>query len=340
LRGPAFNISWCDELASFRQVRSIDGEATAWENLRIATRLGTHPQILATTTPKRVPVVREIMKEAKAHKDRVLLRRGKTVDNSYLPKAYLEVLLSLYGGTALGRQELDGEILEAVTGAMTTEGIINANRIARMPENIPWIRLVGLDPSVAEKPNDECGIVVVYVSRTLPILRRHAFVVDDVSMKGSPEKWAAVAVRAAHEHDATIIAEVNQGGGMVKQVLKMAADSQRIPMPQFRETWSSKSKEARAEPVGAAYAQGRVHHLNVFADLESQETSWVLGDAYSPDRQDALIQPCAAGLFPEALIRGLPGSAAVLSVARQHLELPRQVQIPRGGYYGDTRRSG
>lgn len=333
LRGPAAHISWVDELAAFRQVRSIDGEATAWENLRIGTRLGTHPQILATTTPKRVPVVRELMKEAQEKPGRVLLRRGRTIDNTYLSRAYVDVLVSLYGGTTLGAQELEGQILDAVVGAMTTETIINKYRWTHLPEGIQWIKLIGLDPSVAEKPHDECGIIVMYVSKTWPILHRHAWVVDDLSKRCSPDEWSRIVVKAAFEHQATVVAEVNQGGAMVKQVLKMAATELGLPMPPVNPTWSSKSKEARAEPLSAAYAQGRVHHLNVLAELESQETSWVQGESgYSPDRQDGVVQAGSAGLFPEALISGLAGTAAIQSVAKQHLELPRQVQLPRGQY--------
>lgn len=333
LRGPASHVSWVDELAAFRQVRAIDGEATAWENLRIGTRLGAHPQILATTTPKRVPVVRELMKEAQEKPGRVLLRRGRTIDNSYLSQAYVEVLMSLYAGTALGAQELEGQILDAVVGAMTTETIIDRNRHKRLPDKIPWIPLIGLDPSVAEKPHDECGIIVMYISKTWPILHRHGWVVDDLSFRGSPEEWSKATVKAAFEHGATVIAEVNQGGAMVKQVLRMAADDLGLPMPQVNPTWSSKSKEARGEPVSAAYAQNRIHHVNVLADLESQVTSWVPGESgYSPDRQDGLVQAATAGLFPEALISGLAGTAAIQSVARQHIAMPKQVQLPRGQY--------
>ena len=340
LRGPAAHVSWCDELAAFKQMRSIEGEATAWENLRIGTRLGNHPQTLATTTPKRVPIVREILKEARDKADRVLLRRGKTVDNAYLSKDYLEVLLSLYAGTALGAQELEGEVLDAVAGATTTEGLINQARIARMPEGIRWIKLVGVDPSVAERPHDECGIVVVYISNTLPILQRHAFVVDDLSRRVPPAEWAEVALRAAHEHNATIVVETNQGGALVKQVVRLASITSGIPMPPIRETWSSKAKSVRAEPLSAAYAHGRVHHVNVLPELEDQLVSWVAGDSnYSPDRMDALAEVVGAGLFPEALIRGLPGSATIRSVAHQRLAITRQVEQPRSRLYTGGRYS-
>lgn len=322
LRGPACHVGWADELAAHKQVRLAEGEASAWENLRIAAREGDLPQVLATTTPKRVPVVREILKERAEKPDKVLLRRGRTFDNPHLHQVYKDTLISLYGGTALGRQELEGEVLDTVRGAMTDEPIINRNRLTALPGGIPWIRVIGVDPSVAERPHDECGIVVVYISRTWPVLKRHAFVVDDLSDRMSPTKWSQVVLDAAEQHDATVVVETNQGGNVVSQLLRQTAAAKNRPVPQIRETWSSKAKQVRSEPVGAAYARGRIHHINVLADLESQITSWVQGEAgYSPDRMDALVHACASGLFPESLINGGVGGAAIRTAADQRLEI-------------------
>lgn len=335
LRGPQFMAGWCDELATFRQVRSADDDATAWENLRIAVRLGKRPQILATTTPKRVPVLRSLLAEHARTPSKILLRRGKTRDNRYLSDAYIEVLESLYGGTALGRQELEGEMLDDVAGAMTSEATIERYRLKKLPHGIPWIKVVSVDPSVAERPHDECGIVVLYISRTWPVLKRHAFVVDDLSLRGSPTEWGEIAVRAAHQHDATIIAETNQGANLVFQMLRQSAQELGVAMPPMREVWSSKAKAVRAEPVGGAYARGRVHHINVHADLESQMTSWVYGEAgYSPDRMDAAVQGLASGLFPEAVTSGMPGSTVLRTVVDEHLSLTPQTSLERwaGGY--------
>lgn len=334
LRGPAFHRAWADELGTYKQIRSLDDDATAWENLRIAVRLGKHPQILATTTPKRVPVLRQLLAEHQAHPGKILLRRGKTYDNKYLSGAYLDVLVSLYGGTQLGKQELEGEMLDDVAGAMTSEAVINRNRVTELPPNIPWIKLVSVDPSVAERPNDECGIVVIYISRTWPVLKRHAFVIDDLSLRAKPTVWADIAIKAAHEHGADIIAETNQGANLVFQMLRQAADHAHLPMPRMREVWATKAKAVRAEPVGGAYEQNRVHHVNVLADLESQETSWTVGDAYSPDRMDAAVQGLAAGLFPEAITSGGFGTATLHNVAKTHMNLVRQSSLPRAGGMG------
>lgn len=334
LRGPQFHCGWADELATYKQMRSED-DATAWENLRIAVRLGTRPQILATTTPKRVPVLRELLKEAGDHPGKILLRRGKTTDNRYLSDAYLDVLMSMYAGTTLGRQELEGEMLDDVAGAMTSEAIINRFRVKSLPANIPMIRIVSVDPSVAERPHDECGILVIYISKTWPVLKRHAWVVDDLSLRAAPNVWADVAVKAAAEHNAVIVTETNQGANLVSIMLRQAADDARVPTPPIKEVWATKAKAVRAEPVGGAYARGRVHHLNVLADYESQITSWVAGESgYSPDRQDAGVQGIASGLFPEALTSGGLSSTVIRSVAKDHIQLTRQVEMGRRGRFG------
>lgn len=331
LRGPAAHIGWADEMASYKQVKSMaEGNLTAWENLRIAVRLGTTPQILATTTPKRVPVLKQVLGEAKDNPEKILLRRGKTLDNAKLSSGYLDTLMGLYSGTQLGKQELEGEMLDDVVGAMTSEQIIQAYRTEGVPKGIPWIKVVGVDPSVAERPHDECGIVVVYISNTWPILKRHAFVVDDLSQRCSPTVWGDIVVKAAHEHGALVVAEVNQGANLVKQMVRQSAAAAGLQNPSIREVWSSKSKAVRSEPVGGAYSRGRVHHVNVLAELEDQLTTWVPGESgYSPDRMDALVHACAAGMFPEALIHGSPGSVVLHNVAKQHIPLTRETNLPQ-----------
>lgn len=336
LRGPQVHASWADEIATYKQVRSAEDDATAWENLRIATRLGSMPQVLGTTTPKRVPLLRTLLKEYERNPDKILIRRGRTRDNRFLSAAYLDVLEGLYGGTALGRQELEGEMLDDVVGAMTSEAIIDRYRLRALPPNMPWIKVVSVDPTVAERPHDECGIVVLYITRTWPVLKRHACVVDDLSGRYTPTEWGDIALRAAHEHGATVIAETNQGGNLVFQMLRQAAQSAGLPMPPMKEVWSSKNKAVRAEPVSGAYARGRVHHINVLAEYESQLTSWVYGDSgYSPDRMDAGVQGLAAGLFPEAVTSGMPGTTLLRTAAQEHISIQRGTTLAlpgRGGW--------
>jgi phage terminase large subunit-like protein len=194
------------------------------------------------------------------------------------------------------------------------------------------MRIIGVDPSVAEKPHDECGIVVVYISATYPVLKRHAIVVDDLSLRAAPEVWGKIVVQAAIDHNAVVVAEVNQGANLVSQMLRLSAMELGVQTPPVRPVWASKAKAVRSEPVGGAYAQGRVHHLNVLAEYEDQCVSWVPGDsAYSPDRLDAGVHGLAAGMFPEALISGIPGSAAIHSVANQTLPMRSAVDLAAFG---------
>lgn len=336
LRGPAFHLGWGDELAAYKQVKG-QGELDAWTNLRIATRLGLSPQVFATTTPKRVKILRELIAEILANPETMILRRGKTTDNVHLAAAYLETLYALYGATTLGSQELEGEMLDAVQGATADEQTIEDSRVDKLPVlpgQIRWARVIAVDPSVAEKPGDECGIVVIYAPLTQPILKRHAFVVDDLSLKGSPTLWGDQVVKAAAKHRAVVVVENNQGGALVKRVIKERAAHWDVAPPKIREVWSSKAKQVRAEPIGAAYQRGRVHHLNVLAELEDQVTSWTPEDkGYSPDRLDALVHGLSALLFPQALVKGgVPGAVGTHS--------PVGTSLPRTNVVTERRQSG
>jgi phage terminase large subunit-like protein len=325
LRGPAFHIGWGDELAAYKQIKG-QGELNAWTNLRIAVRLGTLPQVIATTTPKRVKVLRELLAEIAENSARMILRTGRTTDNIHLAKAYLSTLFNLYGNTTLGAQELDGQMLDEIAGATVASQVIEDYRVSGLPrlEGVRWLRVVSVDPSVAERPNDECGITVIYAPLTMPILKRHAFVVDDLSLKASPTVWGDQVIKGATRHRATIVVENNQGGALVRRMIRERASARNVPVPPIREVWSSKAKAVRAEPIGAAYERGRVHHLNVLPDLEDQLSSWTPEDkGYSPDRLDAVVHGLSALLFPEALVKGgVPGATRTQS--------PVGTRIPTG----------
>jgi len=336
LRGPQFHVGWGDEIAAYKQVKG-QGELDAWTNLRIATRLGLLPQLIATTTPKRVPILRALLAEIAENVGKMLLRTGKTTDNVKLSQSYLNTLFSLYGGTTLGAQELEGLMLDSVEGATVDMETIDAHRVTGLPklEGKRWVKIISVDPSVAEKPNDECGIVVIYAPLTMPILNRHAYVVSDLSLKASPTVWGDRVVKAAHKHGATVIVENNQGGSLVRRVLKECAAAANVPPPQIREVWSTKAKAIRAEPVGAAYERGRVHHLHSLPDLEDQLTTWTPTDSgYSPDRLDAVVHGLSALLFPQALVKGgVPGASSHLSPVGTRIDarsqLTRGVTAPR-----------
>jgi phage terminase large subunit-like protein len=329
LRGPQFHVGWADELATFKAKTGADG-LTAWDNLRIGVRLGTQPQILTTTTPKRTALVRQLVADAKADA-RMITRRGRTVDNKHLSKAYMDVLQGLYGGTSLGKQELDGELLDEVAGAMVSTAVLDRWRVEELPvlgRGIDWLRLVAVDPSVAKNPGDECGIVVIYAPMTAPILGRHAYIVDDVSLRASPATWADVVVSTAREHDATVVVEVNQGVGLVAPAIREAATRADVAPPPIRTVWSVASKKVRAEPVGAAAERGRVHIVGSLPELEDQMTGWVEGESgYSPDRLDALVHGCAAAIFPDSMPNGLPGASSIHRPTTR-LDQRRQASMP------------
>jgi phage terminase large subunit-like protein len=289
LRGPQFTHAWGDEIAAWRQTPDAAG-MTAFDNLRVGTRLGAHPKIMVTTTPKRVPLLYKLIEEAKT--GRVVITRGSTLDNSgNLSGAYLDAITGVYAGTRLAAQELYGEMLDDVEGALWTEELIESHRAPFMPQGTP-LRIIGVDPSVAENPRDECGIVVCAATSDRDLYRREAWVLEDASVLGSPEKWANEVVRMARKWGCPVVAEVNQGGALVRNAIN-AID----PNIKVLEVHSKYGKALRAEPVTLAYEQGRIHHVGYHPDLESQMYSWVPGEGKSPDRVDALVHAMTALLI-------------------------------------------
>ena len=246
LRGPQFTHAWGDEVAAWRQTPDAAG-MTAWDNLRVGTRLGQYPKLLVTTTPKRVPILYSLLKEAEKG-DIVKVTRGSTLDNSgNLSSAYLDTMLGIYEGTALAKQELYGEMLSDVDGAMWTEEIVEAARQMVFPPSTP-LRLIGVDPSVAENPKDECGIVVVSSTAEGDLYKRQAWVLEDASVHGSPTVWAQKVVDMARKWGCPVVAEVNQGGALVKNAIH-----QIDPTVTVLEVHSKYGKALRAEPITLAY---------------------------------------------------------------------------------------
>lgn len=283
LRGPNFHYTWGDEFAAWRDIPDASG-LTAFDNMRIATRLGKNPQMCLTTTPKRVGSLKKLLKEAEENPERVVITRGKTSDNEgNLSQAYLDAIYGIYAGTKLAQQELSGEMLDDVEGALWAQNVLDDFRAHTIPLGAP-LRVVGVDPTVAEKPGDECGIVVAQATGERDLYKRQAWIVEDTTIQGSPEVWARRAAETARKWGAPIVAEKNQGGVLIRNAIQQI--DPRIPV---FEVWSKQGKALRAEPVALAYEQGRVHHLGFFAELESQITSWVPGDSKSPDRIDALV---------------------------------------------------
>ena len=290
LRGPQFTHEWGDEIAAWRQTPDAAG-MTAFDNLRVGTRLGAHPKILVTTTPKRTPLLYKLIEESK--NGRVVITKGSTMDNAgNLSGAYLDTMLGVYEGTALARQELYGEMLEAMDGAMWTEESIEASRHFVLPMATP-LRVIGVDPSVAENPRDECGIVVCASTSEHDLYKRQAWVLEDASVHGSPEVWARKVVEMARKWGCPVVAEVNQGGALVRNAINTID-----PTIKVLEVHSKQGKALRAEPITMAYDQQRVHHVGRgMPDLETQMITWIPGEGKSPDRVDALVHALTALLI-------------------------------------------
>ena len=331
-RGVQAHYTWADELAAWRQSPDAAG-MTSWDNVRVATRLGLHPQIIATTTPKRIPILYSLISEAEKTK-RVVISKGSTMDNAgNLSETYLEAITGVYAGTRLAQQELYGEMLDDVEGALWTLEMLEASRQGALPPSAP-LRVIGVDPSVAENPRDECGIIVCASTADRDLYKRHAWVMEDASILGSPEVWASKVVEMARRWGAPVVAEVNQGGALVRNAIN-AID----PNVKVLEVHSKYGKALRAEPTVLAYEQNRVHHIGYLPDLEAQMTSWIPGETRnSPDRVDALVHALTALLIkpPQGF---LGGKLTAKSPAARRIPSDRG-QGPSGSSGGRSSRGG
>lgn len=278
LRGPQFDAAWVDELAKWKKADE------AWDMLQFALRLGAHPRQVVTTTPKNVKVLKDIL----ANGSTVVTRAPTDANRAYLAASFLEEVRTRYAGTRLGRQELDGELVEDLDGALWTTEMIEAARKG-VPERFSRV-VVAVDPPVSgTATSDECGIVVVGAVTEGPPQDWRAWVIEDASVKGvQPTAWAEAAIAAFHRHGADrLVAEVNQGGNLVEAVVRQV--DALVPM---RKVHATRSKVVRAEPVAALYEQGRVHHtrgLGLLEDQMCQMTEQGYRGKGSPDRVDALV---------------------------------------------------
>jgi predicted phage terminase large subunit-like protein len=272
LRGPQHHRAWADEVAAWE-------DPGTWDQMTFGLRLGRHPQVVATTTPKPTALIKKLVKAPGT-----VLTRGSTFDNAAnLPEGTLAHLRNRYEGTRLGRQELFAELLEDVQGALWTSEMIETQRLRSAPELQRVV--VAVDPSgtKGDGEGDDIGIVVAGKGRD-----GRFYVLEDATCQASPDAWAR-RVAAAHERWKAdrVIAEKNFGGAMVEAVLRTAEKHLPVKM-----VTASRGKVVRAEPVAALYEQGKVSHCGVFDELEDQMTE-MTGAGYvgegSPDRADALV---------------------------------------------------
>jgi phage terminase large subunit-like protein len=274
LRGPQHDAALCDELAKWRYARET------WDQLQFGLRLGSDPRQVITTTPRPIPVLKDILASRTT-----VISRGTTFENrSNLAPTFLDEIVRRYEGTRLGRQELSAEILDDVPGALWTRDLIDRARKARALPDMRRV-VVAIDPSgtKGDDTGDDIGIVVAGKGTD-----GEAYVLADRSCQLSPDGWGKRAVAAYREFKADrIIAERNFGGAMVEHVIRTV--DKRVS---YSEVTASRGKVVRAEPIAALYEQGRVHHVGALSELEDQMCSMTsdgyLGDG-SPDRVDAAV---------------------------------------------------
>jgi len=278
LRGPQFDAAWVDEMAKWKKAQET------WDMLQFALRLGDHPQVCVTTTPRNVDVLKALLKSPST----VLTHAATEANRAHLAASFLEEVRARYRGTRLGRQELDGVLLADADGALWTSAMLEGARAHEVPvlDRI----VVAVDPATTSgAAADECGIVVAGVQCSGPPQDWRACVLADCTVAGmGPSGWAKAAIAAMERFGADrLVAEVNQGGQMVREVIRQVD-----PLVPYKGVHASRGKVARAEPVAALYEQGRVKHVAGMDGLEDQMcrmTQRGYEGSGSPDRVDALV---------------------------------------------------
>lgn len=268
LRGPQHDAAWVDELAKFRYPQET------WDNLELGLRLGNHPVCLATTTPKNIKIVKELILD-----EQTIVTSGSSYDNiSNLPQKFIQRIIKKYEGTRLGEQELYAKILEDNPNALWSRELLDKYRVFKAPE---LVRIaVAIDPSTtSEATSAETGIVIAGVDSA-----GQGYVIDDSSLRAKPNDWAMKAIAGYYKMNADIIVgEANNGGDMIETIIRNIDPN--IP---YKKVHASRGKYTRAEPVSMLYEQGKVHHVGSYSDLEDQMCNWIPGEK-SPDRLDALV---------------------------------------------------
>jgi phage terminase large subunit-like protein len=290
LRGPQFDGAWCDELCKWRYAQE------AWDNLMFGLRLGDHPRVIVTTTPRPIKVLKDIILRSDT-----VITKGTTMENlGNLAAPFRKAVVDKYLGTRIGRQELNAEILDDVPGALWSRTVLDETRIkpvdSKTPIVLPWFQriVVSVDPQKEwGEAAAETGIMVTGKDGN-----NHGYLLEDISLNGSPEEWGRAAVIAFDEWEADLLVyEANQGGEMVAAVLRAAAKSLKedglrtadfIPLKAVHAT---RGKYVRAEPVAQLYEQKKIHHVGTFPELEDQLCEYTPDGnmGYSPDRMDALV---------------------------------------------------
>ncbi len=300
LRGPGHDRAWADEVAKWRYAEE------AWDDgLIMGLREGDNPQVMVTTTPQNVPIMRQLVKDARSDDPNTVLTTGNTYENrAHLAPKYLAHLLNKYEGTRRGRQELHAELLEDNPNALWQRAWIDETRMggdlgkkeldALVQRLLPGMTyaVVGVDPAVsAKETSSETGIVTAATNG-----HGEYYVFDDASLRGRPQEWAEASIGTFHAHRVNcMIGEVNNGGDLIEMAIH--TEDPNIP---FKAVHASRGKATRAEPISMLYEQRRVHHVGKFGVLEAQMCDWQPNTGMdSPDRLDALVWALTALQRPE-----------------------------------------
>ncbi len=271
LRGPQHDSVWCDELGAWRYTET-------WQQMLFGLRIGPNPQAVITTTPRPRDVIRHLIKDPHC-----VVTRASTYDNLInLAEAFADEIIKRFEGTRLGRQELHGELLEDVEGALWERAVIEAGRVASVRPQDLFRVVVAVDPAVTSGESaDDTGIVVAGLGAN-----GHCYILRDATCHLTPGQWAHRVVNCYDEHNADrVVGEVNNGGDMVEGTIRAVREN-----ISYRSVHASRGKRVRAEPIAALYEQRKVHHVGEFPDLEDQMCSFVADQMdKSPDRVDALV---------------------------------------------------
>ena len=273
LRGPQNHFAWADELAAWARLE-------AWDQLSFGLRLGDSPRVIVTTTPRPLSMLRKL-----ASRSTTFVTKGRTMDNAAnLSSDFIELIHDRYEGTTLGRQELDGELLSELPGALFKRSDLDTYRVDKNPELRRIV--VAVDPATTSKQSsDESGIVVAGICE-----KSHLYVLEDCSMRGTPDAVCRRAIDAYMRYRADrLVFESNQGGETWRSIIEQI--DRRVPVTLIH---ASKGKHARAEPIASRLEQGKLHLCGIFPSLEDQLTNYVPGFAKSsPDRLDAMVWACS-----------------------------------------------
>jgi phage terminase large subunit-like protein len=271
-RGPNLSGTWVDELGVFRH----EG---VWHQMRLALRIGRHPRIYVTTTPRPTKLIRQLFRDSETGK--VHITTGSTRENeANLSATMLESLYGRYGGTRMGRQELEGNLLEDIPGALWKREWFDRDRVVKAPADLTRV-VVAMDPAVTTgEDSDDTGIIVAGQTAD-----GHAYILADFSRRDTPFNCCRRAVDAYHEFKADcIVGEQNNGGDYIRDLVHSVE-----PGVAYRQVYATRGKATRAQPVSSLYEQGRVHHVGSLPELEDEMSTWLPDDLDSPDRMDATV---------------------------------------------------